>query len=344
MYHAALRACVHDVQATHPCCHACPCAQWSEFSRHSAVILTREASCSHLDGLAEPVHLLPAQNTTLVQGVPKGYVSRSVSVQGAAWAQQLPFLYGVFGMQPVRGRSPRLPRSAPSVFGNMATDRLRSAEDSDTEKSDAEVSDGGEESDGEGSGGGEESGDGESDGEEIGISECGVGEEGGEDETEKRVPEGEGESGLPQEGAADGPSVQRRNELSDRVQRRKLQLRPVNTHKSYGSNDYAKGPKREWFNFCKAAAGETVNGVVMDSGKKSYTRMLTDIHGVQSEQALVTPALADEYMVTYLLLRGHLHTGKNLRIPDDPHASKVNTHTGESILSALYLVLTKYIY
>ena len=31
--------------------------------------------------------------------------------------------------------------------------------------------------------------------------------------------------------------------------------------------------------FCKAVAGDRVNGVVMDVGKLGYTRTLTDIHG-----------------------------------------------------------------
>ena len=77
----------------------------------------------------------------------------------------------------------------------------------------------------------------------------------------------------------------RSRRVTDAVQREKNMMWPRATALAYGSNDYKSGPKKEWFSFCKARAGDYVNGVIMGQDKPDFTQMLTDIHGIESEQA-----------------------------------------------------------
>ena len=64
-----------------------------------------------------------------------------------------------------------------------------------------------------------------------------------------------------------GAANRRAEAVGRQVQAEKDQRRPKNTYDSYGGNDYGKGPKREFFQFCAAEPGDTVNGVLMDDGK-----------------------------------------------------------------------------
>ena len=79
------------------------------------------------------------------------------------------------------------------------------------------------------------------------------------------------------EANSDDPVKSRKHKNADEVQRRKLELRPQNTKKAYGANDYSIGPKKEWFTYCSAKPGETIYGVVMDAKKPVYTQKVSSI-------------------------------------------------------------------
>ena len=251
-------------------------------------------------------------------GTAASSLKSSVTAVGGVLAQQLPFMYATLGA--LRARPPRLPRAAPSLYGG-------NPQKTPTAEEDAAEEDAAEEDEDE-------------DDEE---------EEEEEEEEEQEEEEGDADSG------GDGDAIKsRKRKTADTVQRRKLELRPKNTEKAYGSNDYHKGPKREWFLFCKAKPGETIFGVVMDEQKPVYTEkvlphptpqphvcplytrapepspmfsrcQLTDIHEAESEQALVTPDRVDDYFINYLQKRPQLKKSSKKLDPADPLAIIVNT-------------------
>ena len=145
-----------------------------------------------------------------------------------------------------------------------------------------------------------------------------------------------------------GPDRARVEQTGREVQADKDAMRPANTRKAYGKNDYSAGPKREFFQFCAAVAGEHVNGVQMDAGKISYISSvvlnpevdpLVDDQDI-SLQAFVTPETVDEYFTKYLVKRGQLTSGRGRarkkredegddELVDDPlymPQPKANTH------------------
>ena len=151
----------------------------------------------------------------------------SATAIGGVLAQQLPFIIATLGM---RARPPRLPRAAPSLYGGNPQETHTAEEDAAEEDAAEEEED----------------------------------EDDDDEEEEEEQEEEEGDA----DGGGDGDAIKsRKRKTADTVQRRKLELRPKNTEKAYGSNDYSKGPKREWFLFCKAKPGETIFGVVMDEQK-----------------------------------------------------------------------------
>lgn len=228
---AGSAACVVHAPLT---CSVC-LAQWSGYSRHNALILAQVVPCSH-----RAVHTAgSALELKGGNGTAASSLKSSATAVGGVLAQQLPFMYATLGA--LRTRPPRLPRAAaPSLSGG-------NPQETHTAEEDAAEEDAAEEDEDE-------------DDEE--------GEEEEEQEEQEEQEEEEGDAG----GGGDGDLIKsRKRKTADKVQRQKLELRPKNTEKAYGSNDYKKGPKREWFLFCKAKPGETIFGVVMDEQKPVYT-------------------------------------------------------------------------
>ncbi len=245
---AGSAACVVHAPLT---CSVC-LAQWSGYSRHNALILAQVVPCSH-----RAVHTAgSALELKGGNGTAASSLKSSATAVGGVLAQQLPFMYATLGA--LRTRPPRLPRAAaPSLSGG-------NPQETHTAEEDAAEEDAAEEDEDEDDEEGEE----EEEQEEQEEQEEEEGDEEEEEEEQEEQEEEEGDAG----GGGDGDLIKsRKRKTADKVQRQKLELRPKNTEKAYGSNDYKKGPKREWFLFCKAKPGETIFGVVMDEQKPVYT-------------------------------------------------------------------------